>query len=84
MFEMKCYCYETEFDFVFCVENAESEIYTKLQIDPFWQEGNGKFVKIYPLESGYDDTWYKNYEDKEIIKSNFAREGNNGYHTKTI
>jgi len=41
-----------------------------------WFEKLGnKFIKTYPMESGADKSWYKNIEEKERIKSNFARLG---------
>jgi len=62
-------------DFIFCVEGAEGKILENLRADPWWKEDGGKFLKIYPMQTGEDDSWYKNAEDKEAIKRNFARLG---------
>lgn len=72
---MKCYCYETDKKFIYCVENAEG-IYENLLADPYWtQTGDGKFVKIYPLDTGFDDAWHLVPEYKQTIANNFSRLG---------
>ena len=71
---MKCYCYETDDDFILCVENASAE--HEDTISHAWFEKSGdKFVKIYPMKNGIDKLWYKKIEEKERIKNNFARLG---------
>jgi len=73
---MKCYCYETETAFIYCVEDAEGKIYENLQADPYWTKtDDGKFVKIYPTDTGWDDAWYADPAYKNAIVNNFARLG---------
>lgn len=73
---MKFYCYETETEFIFCVENAKGKIYENLQADRFWTKADDdKFVKIYPMDTGWDDAWYLIPEYKEAVKNNFTRLG---------
>jgi len=73
---MKCYCYETETEFIFCVEDAEGKIYENLQADRYWTKTeDDKFIKIYPMDTGWDDAWYLIQKDKEAIIKNFARLG---------
>ena len=73
---MKCYCYETETQFIFCVENAEGEIYENLSTDRYWTKTDeNKFIKSYPMDTGWDDAWYVIPEYKEAVMNNFARLG---------
>lgn len=73
---MKCYCYETETEFIYCVENADIKIYENLLADPFWTKtDDNKFIKIYPIDAGWDDAWYVNSEYKEAVINNFVRLG---------
>ena len=73
---MKCYCYETETEFAYCVEGAEGKIQENLQADRYWTKiGENKFVKIYPTDTGWDDAWYVKPEYKEAVVNNFARLG---------
>jgi len=73
---MKCYCYETETEFIYCVENAEGEAYKNLQADQYWTKtDDDKFVKIYPINLGWDDAWYVVPEYKEAVINNFTRLG---------
>jgi len=72
---MKCYCYETETEFVYCVEGAKGKIRRKLKADPWWKQSGGKFLKVYPMDTGWDDAWYLDTEYKEAIIDNFARLG---------
>jgi hypothetical protein len=70
---MKCYCYETKTKFTYCVEGAEGEIYKKLKVDPYWtRTDDDKFIKTYPIDTGWDDAWYLNPEYKEAVINNFA------------
>lgn len=61
---MRCYCYETETEFIFCVENADIELEKNIESAWFHKVGN-KFLKIYPNTIG----------DKELIMENFSRLG---------
>lgn len=61
---MKCYCYETETEFVFCVEDAEIAYEDNIQAAWFTKIG-GKFLKIYPHD----------IEDKQLLKVNFSHLG---------
>lgn len=73
---MKFYCYETEAEFVYCVEAAEGKVYENLQADQFWRKtDDGKFVKIYPTNTGWNDAWYLDTKYKDAIVDNFARLG---------
>lgn len=67
---MKCYCYETETEFVFCVEDADIIFEENLQAAWFKKTDKG-FIKSYP--KGMDDG--VNAHDKELVKRNFARFG---------
>ena len=71
---MNCYCYETEEDFILCVENAEVECEEIILHAWFEKTANG-YIKTYPMKNGIDKLWYKKTEDKELIKENFARLG---------
>ena len=74
--EMKCCCYETETEFIYCVEGARGEIYNKLQTDNYWTKTNDdRFIKIYPIDTGWDDAWYLDSSYKEAVINNFARMG---------
>ncbi len=73
---MKLYCYETESMFVFCVENPNEEILHNLQSHPYWAKtDDSKFIKVYPMDTGWDDAWYLDLAYKKTISSNFARLG---------
>jgi hypothetical protein len=61
---MKCYCYETETEFVFCVEDAEIAYEDNIQA-AWFKKINNKFLKIYP----------KDIQDKELLKVNFSHLG---------
>jgi hypothetical protein len=43
---MKCYCYETETEFVFCVEDADAKLEDNLKAAWFKKTDKG-FIKIY-------------------------------------
>jgi len=73
---MKCYCYETETQFIYCVENAEGKAYENLLKDPYWtRTDDDKFVKIYPTDMNWDDAWYLVPGYKEAVINNFSRLG---------
>ncbi|MHB1000765.1 MAG: nucleotidyltransferase family protein [Armatimonadota bacterium] len=68
---MKCYCYKTEAELIFCVEDVETEYEVNLHAAWFTKTDNG-FTKIYPMvdkENGVES------EDKELIIRNFTRLG---------
>ena len=71
---MKCYCYETDTDFIFCVENTEAK-YEDIILHAWFEKTDSGYVKTHPTKSGADDTWHKKTEYKELIKRNFARLG---------
>lgn len=68
---MKCYCYETETDFVLCVEDAGMNYEEKI-LHAWYKKTDKRFLKIYSrnIEDGGVCE-----EDKELIKRNFARLG---------
>ncbi|WP_313165162.1 hypothetical protein [Sedimentibacter sp.] len=69
---MKCYCYETETDFILCVEDVNN-IRLEDVIQHAWFEKTDKgFIKIYPMK-GMDNGVTE--EDKDLVKRNFARLG---------
>jgi len=73
---MKCCCYETETEFIYCVEGAQGKFFKILQADPYWTKNDGdKFIKIYRTDLGWDDAWYLVPGYKEKIADNFARFG---------
>lgn len=71
---MKCYCYESNDDFVFCIENAEAE-HEDVILHAWFEKADDIYTKKYPMQSGVDDAWYKKNEYKELIKCNFAKLG---------
>jgi len=68
---MKCYCYETETEFVLRVENVDTCFEKSLHAAWFTKTENG-FIKSYPM---IDKDNGVGAEDKEQIKRNFARLG---------
>ncbi|MCL2486125.1 MAG: hypothetical protein FWE86_00815 [Oscillospiraceae bacterium] len=71
---MNCYCYETDSDFVLCVENAEIE-HEDIILHAWFKKDGNRYIKSYPMGSGADKSWYEKSEEKERIKCNFARLG---------
>ena len=68
---MNCYCYETDTDFVLCVEDAEEELKENI-IAGWFKESDNIYIKPYPLidiKNGGD------IRDIELVKRNFARLG---------
>lgn len=61
---MNCYCYETEENFILCVENVEPEMSATVEA-AYYQKVNDRYLKVFPLDVNY----------KELIKENFARLG---------
>lgn len=61
---MKCYCYETETEFIFCVEDAEKKIEDNL-LAAWWNKTGDKFMGgIHNYHSGKNST--------ELIESNLT------------
>ena len=71
---MKCYCYETDDDFILCVENAEIK-HEDIILHAWFKKIENGYVKTYPMKNGVDDKWYRKSEYKELIKRNFSRLG---------
>jgi hypothetical protein len=61
---MKCYCVETNDKFTFIVENVDKEFIENIE-HAWFKLDNDKYIKEYP----------NNFDDKEIIKNNFQRLG---------
>lgn len=61
---MKCYCYETESEFILCAENVE-EAHVNGVKAAWFEEENTRFVKRYP----------SSVNDKALVSENFARLG---------
>jgi hypothetical protein len=66
---MKCYCYETDAEFIFCVEDVESTQLENYIEYKGWKRTNGKFLMPFPQHM------FSNDNDKELIGNNFARLG---------
>jgi len=64
---MKCYCYETETEFVFCAEGANEKQEEGLK-DAWWKKSGDRFLKIYPIVDTVHAAWNNNAEDKEALK----------------
>ena len=71
---MKCFCYEKDDNFVLRVENVETK-HEDIILHAWFQKADGGYEKVYPMESGADKLWYRDIEEKELIKKNFARLG---------
>jgi len=67
---MKCYCYDTELEFVLCVENADITLEDAIQHAWFKKTDKG-FAKTYPNIEGNGVS----KEDKELVSKNFAHLG---------
>lgn len=66
---MKCYCYETDSKFIFCVEEVkETQLENAIQ-HMAWKKNDNKFLLSYPLNA------FSNQEEKELISGNFNRLG---------
>lgn len=66
---MKCYCYETDSKFIFCVEDVESAQLEDVIQHMAWGKTDGKFLMSYPQHA------FSNLRDKELINGNFTRLG---------
>ena len=71
---LKCYFYERDDHFILCVENAQPK-HEDMILHAWFEKTDTGYEKVYPMESGVDQLWYKNIEDRELIKNNFARLG---------
>ncbi|MGI6206767.1 MAG: hypothetical protein ACOYEW_01025 [Anaerolineae bacterium] len=68
---MKCYCYETETEFVLCVEGAEGAAEENVR-EAWFQKVGTRYIKPYP--KGMPDDGFE-AEDRELISRNFPRLG---------
>lgn len=66
---MKCYCYENESNFIFCVEDVENIHLENFVRHKGWEETDGKLLMPYPQHM-FPDNW-----DKDLISRNFSRLG---------
>ena len=66
---MKCYCYETDSTFIFCVEDVENAQLEDVIQHMEWRKIGDKFLLSYP-QSAFSDQ-----REKELISSNFSRLG---------
>lgn len=66
---MKCYCYETDSAFIFCVEDVENAQLEDVTQHMEWRKINDKFLLSYP-QSAFSDQ-----REKELVSSNFSRLG---------
>ncbi|NLA86152.1 MAG: hypothetical protein GX847_02485 [Clostridiales bacterium] len=66
---MKCYCYETDSAFIFCVEDVENAQLEGVIQHMAWRKIDGKFLLSYP-HSAFSDQ-----REKELVNSNFSRLG---------
>ena len=66
---IKCYCYETDSQFIFCVENVKNLQLEDTIKNKAWEKENGKFILPFP------QTVFSNQSEKEFISNNFARLG---------
>jgi len=66
---MKCYCYETDTAFVFCVEDAENAQLEDIILQKAWVKTDGKFLMSFPRSV------FSNQREKTLISNNFSRLG---------
>ena len=66
---MKCYCYETDSAFIFCVEDVENTQLEDVIQHMAWKKTNGKFLVSYTHNA------FSNQREKELISNNFSRLG---------
>ena len=66
---MKCYCYETNSAFAFCVANAANTQLEDVIQHMAWKKTDDQFLLTYP-QSAFSDQ-----REKELISSNFRRLG---------
>jgi len=63
---MKCYCYETDSAFIFCVEEVQNAQLEDVIQHMAWRKSDGKFLLSYP-HSAFSDQ-----REKELISGNFS------------
>lgn len=68
---MKCYCYETETDLVFCVDNVEPQ-YEKNVEAAWFKKTDGGYRKIYSRDMGRNGV---SDSDRKLVSENFTRLG---------
>jgi hypothetical protein len=66
---MKCYCYETDSAFVFCVEDVENAQLEDAIQHKAWEKTDDKFIMSFPHNV------FSSQREKELISSNFSRLG---------
>ena len=66
---MKCYCYETDSTFVFCVEDVENAQLEDVIQHAAWKKNDGKFLLSC---SQYE---FSDFREKELVSKNFTRLG---------
>jgi hypothetical protein len=66
---MNCYCYETNSEFIFCVENVENAQLEDVIKNIGWEKTDGKYQMPYPQHM------FSNPRDKELINGNFTQLG---------
>lgn len=69
---MKCYCYETENDFILCVEDVENIQLEEAILHAWFEKTDGKYLKVYPMKNMDNGV---TSEDRLLVKRNFARLG---------
>ena len=72
---MECYCYETESDFIFCVQNVKNTQLADSIQHMGWEKSNDKFLMSCPQRE------FSNQSEKELINKNFARLGQEMFET---
>ena len=66
---MKCYCYETDSTFTFCVENVENAQLEDVIQHMAWKKADDKFLMTFTQNA------FSNQCEKELISDNFSRVG---------
>jgi len=66
---MRCYCYETDKEFFFCVEDVKSKKLEDAIQHMAWKKADGKFLMSYTQNA------FSNQSEKELISDNFSRLG---------
>ncbi|MCL2639178.1 MAG: hypothetical protein FWD48_12535 [Oscillospiraceae bacterium] len=66
---MRCYCYETDSEFFFCVEGVENTQIEDAIQHMAWVKTDGKFVRAYPQSA------FSNQDEKQLISDNYVRLG---------
>jgi hypothetical protein len=68
---LKCYCIETNEKFMFCIENLEEEYIKNIE-----NSGGGSVIYFFKKEGDrYIKEYPNNFDNKEIIKTNFQKYG---------